>query len=273
MRGEFLDIGGARLYYYASGSRSAAPPVLLLHGFGTSSHLWSGLVPLIAAQRRVIVLDLLGFGRSDRPGSHPVNLRGHADRAIQLLELLQVPAACAVGHGMGGGVAQLMAVRTPERVSHLGLIGAVAYNDWPPATVRLVRSLPSVMRRLPGSWLLALLRHEMRRGFRDPTRATHTMDRYLRPFAGSEGRDALLEHLSQLDPADTQSLSQHLGDIAAPTAVIWGDEDRLVHPCTGERLASDIPGATPHRLPGIAHFAPEEAPEAVCAILMELFER
>ena len=49
MRGEFLDLGGARLYYYAAGTRGAGDPVVFLHGFPTSSHLWRDVVPLVPA--------------------------------------------------------------------------------------------------------------------------------------------------------------------------------------------------------------------------------
>ena len=67
MRGEFVDVGGARLYYYAAGSRGAGEPIVLIHGFPTSSHLWRDVVPLLPTGRRVVVLDLLGYGRSDPP--------------------------------------------------------------------------------------------------------------------------------------------------------------------------------------------------------------
>jgi pimeloyl-ACP methyl ester carboxylesterase len=273
LRGEFLDTGGVRLYYYASGRRGPEPPVVLLHGFATSSHLWSGVVPILTARRRVIALDLLGHGRSDRPGKHPVNLRGHADRVIQLLDLLQVERACVVGHDVGGGVAQLMAVRAPQRVAALCLVSSIGYRDWPPSELRIARAVLPVTRSLPADWLVALLRRDMQRGFAEPERAARSMDIYLRPFSGPEGRDTLLEHLVQLDPADTMSLAQHLGDISVPTAVVWGEEDPFIRPSTGERLASDIPGATSHSLPAIAHFAPEEAPESVGEILLELLTR
>ncbi|HLV26520.1 MAG TPA: alpha/beta hydrolase [Gemmatimonadales bacterium] len=273
MRGEFLEIEGARLYYYASGRRGPEPPVLLLHGFATSSHLWRDVAPLIAARRRVIVMDLLGFGRSDRPGTHPVNLRGHADRAIELLNELHVQKAVVVGHEVGGGVAQLMAVRKPERVAGLGLISSVGYRDWPPSEVRVARAMLPVTRSLPADWLVALLKREMQRGFARADRAALSADIYLRQFGGDEGREALLAHLVQLDPADTVSLARHLGEISMPAAVLWGEEDPLLRPATGERLARDIRGATAHPLKNIAHFAPEEAPEMVSAILMELLER
>jgi pimeloyl-ACP methyl ester carboxylesterase len=47
MRGEFIDVNGARLYYYAAGSRGVGEPVVFLHGFPTSSHLWTEVVPLV----------------------------------------------------------------------------------------------------------------------------------------------------------------------------------------------------------------------------------
>ncbi|MGH7618691.1 MAG: alpha/beta fold hydrolase, partial [Gemmatimonadaceae bacterium] len=86
MRGEFLDLSGARIYYYAAGTRGAGDPVVFLHGFPTSGHLWSDVVPLMPAGHRIVVLDHLGYGRSDRPLSRPVDIRAHAERVVQVLD-------------------------------------------------------------------------------------------------------------------------------------------------------------------------------------------
>lgn len=273
MRGEFLDVGGVRLYYYAVGRRTPEPPVVLLHGFVASSHLWGSVAPLLAKERRVVVLDLLGHGRSDRPNGQPVNLRGHADRVVRLLDLLHVERACVVGHGLGGAVAQSLAVRWPTRVSHLGLVCSTGYDGWPPPELRLLRGLLPLTRHLPPGWLLGLLRTELQRGYSEPERAARSSDLYLRPFAGLEGRETLLTHLLQLDPADTMALAALLPQVVAPTAVLWGTNDPFVPTRTGERLARDIPGATAHPLPNVSHYAPEEAPEQVSAVLLELLKR
>ena len=106
MRGEFVDLTGARLYYYAAGTRGAGEPVVFLHGFPTSGHLWTDVVPLVPAGHRVVVLDLLGYGRSDRPQSRSVSLRAHAERVIELFDTLGINYACVVGHDIGGGIAQ-----------------------------------------------------------------------------------------------------------------------------------------------------------------------
>src|ERR671917_498738 len=57
----------ARVYYYAAGTRGTGEPLVFIHGFPTSSHLWRDVVPLLPDGHRAIVIDLLGYGRSDRP--------------------------------------------------------------------------------------------------------------------------------------------------------------------------------------------------------------
>src|SRR5918999_3842655 len=157
MRGEFVDLDGARLYYYAAGTRGAGEPVVLIHGFPTSGHLWGELVPLVPSGHRVVVVDLLGYGRSDRPRAGRVTLRAHADRTIELFDVLGIDRACVVGHDVGGGVAQSMAVRYPERVSRLCLIDSVAFGGWPGREVRLARAVLPVARHLPPAWLIPLV--------------------------------------------------------------------------------------------------------------------
>src|SRR2546423_3547662 len=94
MRGEFVDLNDARLYYYAAGTRGAGEPVVFLHGFATSSHLWGDVVPLMPAGHRLVVTDLLGHGRSDRPLGRAVDVRAHAERVIEMLDQLHIERAC-----------------------------------------------------------------------------------------------------------------------------------------------------------------------------------
>src|SRR6185503_1113981 len=201
MRGEFLDLNGVRLYYYAAGSRGAGEPIVLLHGFPTSGHLWNSVVPLLPAGHRVVVLDHLGYGRSDPPGVSAVDLRGHADRLIGVLDRLGINFACLVGHDIGGGVAQSAAIRYPHRVSRLCLVNSVAFDGWPPRGVKLARAMMPLTRHLPPSWILSVVRADLLRGYVDHDRGAHGVDLYLRPFAEVEGREVLMQHLIALDCA------------------------------------------------------------------------
>jgi pimeloyl-ACP methyl ester carboxylesterase len=273
MRGEFVDIGGARLYYYAAGTRGAGEPIVLLHGFPTCSHLWGKLTRLLPQGHRVVVVDLLGYGRSDRPAGRPVGIRAHAERIVALLDALGINYACVVGHELGGGVAQAMAVRWPQRVSRLCLVAPVAYDEWPAREIRLARAMLPLTRHLPPTWVLSALRKELLRGYADHELGTHSIDRYVKPFATAEGRNALVEHLLALDAAETTALAPRLKDLVMPTAVVVGAHDPFLPPAVAERLRDDIPRATLDVIADGRHFLPEESPEAVAGVVARLLER
>ena len=273
MRGEFVDLDGVRIYYYAAGTRGAGEPVVFLHGFPTSGHLWSDVVPLVPAGHRVVVVDLLGYGRSDRPLGRPVGIRAHADRIIELLDLLGINYACVVGHDIGGGIAQWMAVRYPQRVSRLCLVDSVAFKEWPTRDVKLARAMLPLTRHLPATWLLSILRTDLLRGYQDHERGARSIELYVRPFASAEGRDAFMEHLLALDSADTVAVAPRLKEIVAPTAVVWGRHDPFLGPSIGQRLHDAIPGATLEVIPTASHFSPEDAPAKIGNAIRDLLKR
>ena len=273
MRGEFVDVRGARLYYYAAGTRGAGEPVVFLHGFPTSGHLWSDVVAQMPAGHRLVVVDLLGFGRSDPPGDRPLTLRAHAERIVGLLDALGIASACIVGHDLGGGVAQSLALHWPARVTRLALVDSVAFDGWPTRDVRLARLLMPLLRYLPTSWLLPIVRADLERGYYDAVHATHSIDKYQRPFNSNEGRRVFLDHVAALDARETVLLGSRLEDIGVPTAVICGSHDPFLPMSLARRLAGQIPGATIDVLSGARHFTPEEEPREVAGILSDLLSR
>ena len=273
MRGEFLDLDGARIYYYAAGTRGAGNPVVFVHGFPTSGHLWGDVVPLMPPGHRLVVLDLLGFGRSDRPMRRAMDVRAHADRVVAVLDELNIKAACIVGHGVGGGIAQSIAVRHPARVSHLCLVDSVAFSQWPTLLARLGRALAPAASLLPPSSVLTLIRRELARAYSDPVRAARSIDIFLRPFKGTEGRDALLEHLRALRADETAAIAPKLAAIRVPAAVLWGRDDRITSLAVGKRLQASIPAATLSVIDDGGHFTPEEAPRQVADGIAALLRR
>jgi 2-hydroxymuconate-semialdehyde hydrolase len=273
VRGEFVDLNDARLYYYAAGSRGAGEPVLFLHGFGTSGHLWSDVVSVMPAGHRLVVVDLLGHGRSDPPNGRPLTLRAHGERVIALLDQLGIREACVVGHGVGGGIAQSLALEAPARVSRLALVNSIAFHDWPTRDVKLAQATLPLTRHLPPPWLLSMVRSELERGFADPLRAAHALDKFGRPFTSLEGREALCQHIAALDAGETRALGARLREIAAPTSVIWGDADPFLSLSFARRLADAIPGASFEAIRGARHFTPEDAPRQVADAIADLLVR
>jgi pimeloyl-ACP methyl ester carboxylesterase len=273
MRGEFLDIDGARLYYFAAGTRGAGEPVVFVHGFPSGSHLWHDVIPHVPAGHRVVVLDLLGYGRSDRPLGRDVSIPGHARRVLALLDALRIERACIVGHDAGGGIAQWLAVHRPARVSRLLLVSSVCFEEWPTRDVKLARAMMPLTRHLPPTWLLSVLRTDLLRGYADRDLGARSIEMYARCFASEEGRDTFMQHLTALDSADTAALAPRLGEIVAPTAILWGAHDPFLPPSLARRLQEAIPGATLEVIADGRHFIPEESPEQVGAALSTLLAR
>jgi len=116
------ELGAALRYVDLPGKR----PVLFLHGLGSAS---SFAFPEIAEHPRLrhhrsILIDLLGFGYSDRPAAFSYSMHHQADIVARLLDHLKVEGAALVGHSMGGAIAVLVANARPSRVGRLVLAEA-----------------------------------------------------------------------------------------------------------------------------------------------------
>lgn len=272
MRGEFIDVGGRRLYYYAAGTRGAGNPIILLHGFPTSSHLWSDVVPLLPPGYRVVVLDFLGYGRSDPPGDADLSLRGHAERLRALMDSLGIATATIVGHHLGGGVAQAFAAAYAARVERLGLLHSIGFDATVTGTLALTRAFLPFVRMLPPSAIHRLVRREMATWYADAYRGAHSIDQYLRPFSG-RGARLLLRHLAALEPRETMAIANDLATLQMPAVVMSGREDRVVPSSVADRLASALPNATLDFVDDVRHFTPEETPERVARLIDALLRR
>ena len=281
MRGEFVDVGGARLYCYASGSRGAGIPIVLVHGAFTSSHLWRELLPRLPQGHRVLVLDLLGHGRSDRPTNFSMTVAGHAERLLGLLNELAVSSACMVGHGLGAAVAVHLAHSAPTRVAKLALVNPALLASHPkdlliPRVFRRLSLLIPVWKKLPADWLASALHTALVRGYAQRSAGAHSVDFYLKPFRNREGRDAACLQLQALKRSSFDTVTALAPASLRPSvSVVVGEDDPFLQPQRAERVLHTLQLATEsravvHRLSGVAHVAPEEAPDRLAAIIGEL---
>ncbi|QII99131.1 alpha/beta fold hydrolase [Stutzerimonas balearica] len=106
-------------------------PVLLIHGSGpgvTAWANWRGIIPQLARSRRVIAADMLGFGYSERPADGQYCQQRWVAHAIGVLDALGIAQADIVGNSFGGGLALALAIRHPERVRRLVLMGSVGVS-------------------------------------------------------------------------------------------------------------------------------------------------
>jgi pimeloyl-ACP methyl ester carboxylesterase len=126
----YADVNGLKLYYEVYGN---GKPIVLLHGSFMNIPLnWSQFIPLLASDRKVIVAEMQGHGRT-RDISRELSYEGMADDVSGLLRHLKIDSADILGYSMGGGVAFQVAVRHPEQVRRLVVLsGTYTHDGWWP---------------------------------------------------------------------------------------------------------------------------------------------
>ncbi len=109
-------------------SKPGQPPVLFIHGSGPGVSAWANwrlVLPVISQERRVVAPDMVGFGYSDRPEGIAYNMDTWAQQALDLMDAMGIEKADVVGNSFGGALSLALAIRAPDRVRRLVLMGSV----------------------------------------------------------------------------------------------------------------------------------------------------
>jgi 2-hydroxymuconate-semialdehyde hydrolase len=255
---------GGELAYTDEGE---GPPVVLLHGFPQSSFVWRDLAPLLTSRFRVIVPDLLGTGDSDKPPGAPLGLVAQATYIHELVEGLAVERYAVVGHSVGGGVAQLLAIDHPG-VDAMVLISSTAFDAWPTFPTREVQRTPP--EREVELLVASGIRASLRAGMATPDRITQDqVAEYLRPWSGPDGVDAFFRFARDMDGTGLSGREDDLSALEIPVLIFWGEQDEFYPPAIAERLNETIPTSTLGLLPGCGHFLVEDAIETIGPMIYE----
>jgi pimeloyl-ACP methyl ester carboxylesterase len=121
-----VTVDGRRVHVVDAG-RGMDTPLVLIHGLGGRWQSWLETIPRIASQRRVVALDLPGFGRS-QPPREAISIPRYAQTVERVCDLLGLDRVIVVGNSMGGFVAAELALRFPARVERLVLVSAAAVS-------------------------------------------------------------------------------------------------------------------------------------------------
>jgi pimeloyl-ACP methyl ester carboxylesterase len=266
----FIDVDGIRVHYQEAGDVNA-PALVLIHGFASSTLVWSKVfLHLARCGYRVIALDLLGYGYSAKPRNGEYTISGQARLLIRLLDHLNIPRAIFVGSSYGGAVAATCALDYPDRVEKLILVGPVNNNR--PLTFTLMRLFGSPVFGDVVSPLLIgsrrLLRRRMKRVY---DRHAWVLDerrveaRHL-PLRASGTQRAIIRTVRGWD-AERISREAHL--IRQPTLLLWGENDLEIPLADGERLHAAISGSRLIVFLNCGHLPHEEYPEAFTEVVVD----
>jgi len=259
----FVDVDGVRVHYQEAGDVNA-PAMVLIHGFASSTLVWSKVFLALAnCGYRVIALDMLGYGYSAKPRNGEYTIAGQAKLLMRLLDALGIPRAIVVGSSYGGAVAATCALDYPERVEKLILVGAVNNNR--PLEFALMRLFGSPVFGDVVSPLLIgsrrLLRRRMKRVYDQHSWVLdeRRVDARHLPLRAASTHRAIIRTVRGWD-AERISRDAHL--ISQPTLLLWGETDREIPLADGERLHAEIPGSRLIVFLSCGHLPHEEYPEA-----------
>jgi pimeloyl-ACP methyl ester carboxylesterase len=239
------------------------PAVVLLHGLADTHDLWRYQVPVLSERYRVITVDHYGHGRTP-PWPGELTTAIMADGVARLIARLGIAPATVVGLSMGGGVAQVLALRAPRLVRALVLVSTG--SEFSPATrERFHRRADQAERE----GMSAVLDTTVPRWFTErfmtahPDEVAHTRRTVLAndpaAFAAASRANAM------------RGWTERLGEIDCPLLFIGGAADPADAAASGARYREALPRATVQVWPGLSHLVPVEAParfnEALLAFL------
>jgi pimeloyl-ACP methyl ester carboxylesterase len=265
---EFIDVHGQTVHLRDEGPRNDPLPVVLLHGTSASLHTWEPWVQALKGQRRVITLDLPGFGltgpytgRYAPAGAEP-DYRGeaYAGFVLDVLNQLQVQRFVVGGNSLGGEIAWRVAALSGERVAQLILVDAAGLPQGPalvPLGWRLART--------PGlAWLVEellprpLVAQGLAQVVGQPEKITPAqVDRYFELTLRAGNRTALTQRLRQWQPGEG---AERINTLKLPTLILWGGRDALFPPAHGREFQQRIAGSQLVVFDDLGHIPHEEDP-------------
>lgn len=214
---KYTKIDGQKIFFITAGEESKTP-LLIIHGLGMSSGFWINNVDILAGKRRVIAIDLPGFGHSDKNKKN-YSVKNYAVFINKFLAQQKISKVMLLGHSIGGAVSILYTIQYPEQVEKLILVDSEGVKNVKNDSFLKVVKIPII------GDILFIMRD------RDMIRKSLQTDIFYNPHFVTElfvqevnhgSRDAFLSLLR-----NSIDLTDELNKIQCQTLLIWGENDKL----------------------------------------------
>ena len=266
-----VTIDGRSIFFRECGQ---GPPVLLLHGWPTSSALWRNIMPHLASSRRAIAVDLPGFGHSDKPLDVVYSQGFFSDFLDHFCEEIGIEEDLAlVVHDMGGPVGLYWASRRGQPLERLAILNTLVYPElsWMARAFLFAAKLPGARPLLASPFGVA---GALRFGtYRSRQVAPDARATFEAPVQTREDQRALLNTINDLELETLKEIAEWIPSLECPVRIIRGAKDRILPgmPRTTERLQQDLPQADAFVIDNCGHFLQEERPDEIGTLLADFF--
>ncbi|MDQ3660525.1 MAG: alpha/beta hydrolase [Actinomycetota bacterium] len=244
------------------------PPVVLVHGTPSRSVLWRNIVPVLAESLTVYVLDLLGFGQSERSETQKLSIRLHAELLAELIRIWDLDSPALVGHDIGGAVVLRTHLLEETAVRRIALIDAVVLRPWITPTTRHLQAHLDVYRTMPTHIFQEVAAAHLRTATYRPMDPA-VFAAYFEQWEGEPGHQLWIRNVKGFDERDTADFEPLLDRVTIPTLIIWGEHDAWLDPTIGSEIQHRLPAAELVLIPEAGHFSPEDQPARVAHALYD----
>ncbi len=267
---QFVDVAGMKVHLRDEGVRTDPVPIVLLHGTSSSLHTWDGWVAALASDRRVIRVDLPGFGLTGPAPDGDYTIASYVRFTTALLDRLGVEHCVLAGNSFGGQIAWETALSPgTARVESLVLVDAAGYpleSESVPIAFR-VAQVPVLRDLMLVTLPRGMVESSLRNVYGDPTKVTpELVDRYFDITTREGNREALAQRFRQAPHGPGH---ERIRNLRVSTLILWGELDRLIPPAHAELFHRDIPGSRLVTFPGLGHTPHEEDPAATVQALRQ----
>jgi pimeloyl-ACP methyl ester carboxylesterase len=267
---KYVKLQSLRVHYNEVGN---GPPLICLHGGGPGATSWSNFatnIEALAANHRVLLVDLPQFGKSDKIAIDGPRLTYVAGVLREFLDALKIESAAFVGNSYGGQSAIKTAIDYPERVRSLVVIGSapVLFSLFCPMPVEGVKLIANYY-RADGGPSIEKMRQILRTLVFDTSRVTEEMVRER--YEASIDPDAV--RINLLPPGPRQDLTPDFPRVKAPTLIIWGMDDRAGPLDVGLLMARTFQKAEMHIFGRCGHWAQVEHAREFNELVLSFFRR
>lgn len=272
-----VDTGRARLSTLTAGD-PGRPPLVMLHGLGGTKASLLPIVSGLVGTRRVLAIDLPGFGESSKPRG-PYDAPWFAEHVIDLLDHLGIERTDLLGNSMGGRIAQEVAMRYPDRVeSIVCLCPATAFSYRPglPIVKMLPPELGVVVGRLPRKRVLGTIEDL----FAKPSRVDRSWfeaaaDDFLQTWRSPRARMAFFAAVRNIyleEPYGESGFWARLKEMRTRALYIFGERDVLITPRFGPKVARCLPSAQVEVWEDCGHVPQIEHPARTAEAILRFYE-
>jgi pimeloyl-ACP methyl ester carboxylesterase len=258
---KFMSILGMKVHYRDEGKQSDSIPLILLHGMSSSLNTWDSVVPPLAAERRVISLDLPGFGLTGPSPENTYNFDYYSKFIDSFTSRLNIKQFIIAGNSMGGAIAWNYALHNSKSVSKLILIDASGYpkKDEGGSLGFTIASTPVINNLLLYVTPKLLVRKSLESIYFDQNRVTEAQVERFHDVAIREGNRSVALQIFKGSFATTKNKG-NINQIKVPTLILWGEKDNLISVDNAYRFKQDIQNSKVEIYPNVGHVPMEETP-------------